>query len=80
MSRTGEHPPEQPEDRLDIRDTGAGTSPTSDVADPHASDEEHPYREHRPGGTDPDRDISRVNDKVNTGSAPPRPDNAETTR
>jgi hypothetical protein len=79
-SRSGEHPPEQPEDRLDIRPTGTGTAATNDVADPHASDEEHPYREHRPGGASPDSDIDRVNDKVNDGSAPPRPDNAETSR
>lgn len=79
-TRSGEHPPEQPEDRLDIRPTGTGTAATNDVADPHASDEEHPYREHRPGGTKADRDLERVNDKVTDGTPPPRPDNAETSR
>jgi hypothetical protein len=79
-TRQSDHPPEQPEDRLDIRPTGPGTAADNDVADPHASDAEHPYRKPRPGGTSADRDLDRVNDKVNDGTPPPRPDNAETSR
>ena len=36
--------------------TGVGTSAGKDVADPHPSDEEHPYRARRPGGRPDPRD------------------------
>ena len=35
-TRSGDHPPEQPEDRLDIRPTGTGTAATATAAEPAA--------------------------------------------
>ena len=66
------------------RQTGAHTSPdpANEVADPHPSDEEHPYDKAAPGGdTMPRRDVRKVradigaNPAAHDGSAPPRPHN-----
>ena len=65
------------------RQTGAGTSPdpANEVVDPHPSDEEHPYREARPGGAGSPSDVPVGNDDIGAnpakhdGSAPPRPHN-----
>ena len=63
------------------KQTGEGTAPLErDVADPHPSDEEHPYRERHPGGAHPrneDRDIG-PNSAAHDGTPKPRPRNAET--
>ena len=60
------------------RQTGVGTSP-NDVADPHPSNEEHPYRAPHPGGTRPPKGTTqRVNDATHDGTPQRRPDNAET--
>lgn len=63
--------------------TGGGTAPPSrDVADPHPSDEENPYRERHPGGAHPpdeSRDIG-PNSYAHDGDPPKRPDNVETKR
>ena len=75
-----------PADPLPRRDrpTGANTSPdpANEVQDPHPADEEHPYREKRPGGANPPSDVPIGNDDigpnpaVHDGTAPPRPHNA----
>ena len=58
--------------------TGAGTGGVDDVVDPHPSDEEHPYREARPGGANPPRDTTqKANPHTHTGKPPRRPKNAE---
>jgi hypothetical protein len=68
-----------PKPSRDGLSTGVGTS-DADVSDPHPSDEEHPYRERRPGGTNPlEGTTQRVNSHTHTGKAPPRPKNAENT-
>jgi hypothetical protein len=66
------------------RQTGPGTSPdpTKDVQDPHPSDEEHPYREKRPGGANPPSDVTMGSDDIgpnparHDGKARPRPQNS----
>ena len=55
------------------RQTGEGTAPPEvDVADPHPSDEEHPYR-NKAGGP-MEGDIG-PNPAVHDGTPPPRPHN-----
>jgi hypothetical protein len=63
--------------------TGEGTAaPGVDVADPHPSDEEHPYREQGRGGASTPSDVPIGNDDIgpnpgrHNGKAPPRPHNA----
>lgn len=58
-----------------------GPAPTErDVADPHPSNEEHPYRARNPGR--PNRPVEdRVigpNNRIHDGNPQPRPRNAET--
>lgn len=65
------------DDRLNVRPTGEGTALRNDVADPHPADEEHPYKARHPGGAVTRHDINKVNDQVNDGTPPPRPDNVE---
>lgn len=60
--------------------TGVDTGGSNDVVDPHPSDEEHPYREARPGGARPPKGTTqKVNPHTHTGKPPRRPKNAETT-
>lgn len=55
------------------RRTGDGTAPTElDVADPHPSDEEHPYRNKAGGPIEGD---IGPNPAVHDGTPPPRPHN-----
>ena len=56
--------------------TGKGTTePALDVADPHPANEEHPYREKKPGGADPPAKDLGPNPAVHNGEAPKRPHN-----
>ena len=43
-------PKEMRHEQREGKQTGAGTSASNDVVDPHPSDEEHPYDARRPGG------------------------------
>jgi hypothetical protein len=65
-----------------IRQTGRGTAPHNlDVADPHPSDEEHPYKAPQGGDASPPPDTDIGNDNIgpnpsrHDGSAPQRPHN-----
>ena len=65
------------------RQTGAGTSPDPDneAVDPHPADEEHPYREARPGGAGSHGHLLKGNEEIGAnparhdGNPPPRPHN-----
>ena len=61
------------------RQTGRGTSPDRDVADPHPSDEEHPYRADAPGRAGRPSESRQVgpNSRIHDGRPQPRPKNAE---
>ncbi|RYE09783.1 MAG: hypothetical protein EOP22_08025 [Hyphomicrobiales bacterium] len=62
------------------RQTGQGTAPPElDVADPHPSNEEHPYKARHPGGAHPPIKDIGPNSAIHGGEPPPRPDNASTT-
>ena len=58
--------------------TGEGTSKTNDVADPHPANEEKYDRIRHPGGANPPKNDLGPNPAIHDGTAPPRPDNAET--
>lgn len=74
-------PPHKPgvADRGDASaQTGPGTAPVDDVADPHPADEGHPDAGRRPGGANPpapDADLG-PNPERHDGEPPPPPDNA----
>ena len=59
------------------RQTGASTAPKGvDVADPHPSNEEHPYRgKHRDAAHPPEAKDYGANPARHDGTAPPRPHN-----
>ena len=57
--------------------TGAGTSTTNDVADPHPSTEQHYDRIKGPGGANPPKKDLGPNPSIHNGTAPPRPKNVE---
>lgn len=69
---------ERDKNRAEALPTGEDTSLFKDVADPHPSREEHPYKARHPGGATTKHDMNRVNDQVHDGTPPPRPDNVET--
>ena len=60
-----------------VRQTGTASS-AEDVADPHPSDEEHPYEARHPGGANPPSKDVGPNNAAHDGEAPRRPDNAST--
>lgn len=49
--------------------TGKGTAPTNDVADPHPSDERQSDQERHPGGANPPKTDNSTNDAVHSGKA-----------
>ena len=60
-----------------VRQTGENTAPTPlDVADPHPSDEGHPYDTKTPGGTNPPKKDLGPNSAIHNGSSGRRPHNA----
>ena len=60
-----------------VRQTGVNTAPGElDVADPHPSDEGHPYDAERPGGTNPAKNDLGPNDAIHNGTPAVRPHNA----
>ena len=56
------------------KSTGAGTSRTNDVSDPHPSNEGHPDRERHPGGANPPKTDNSTNDAVHTGKGERKPE------
>ena len=59
-------------------DPAEGLPPGHDpgVADPHPSNEEHPYRGKDPDGANPPKPDIGPNPAAHDGTPPPRPDNA----
>ena len=53
--------------------SGAGTSATNDVADPHPANEEDYDKIPHPGGANPPRGDIGPNSYAHNGKAPPRP-------